>query len=170
MKPPKTLAAATALLAHYAQVEAQRAEIEAKRVADIAKINADADAKVGPLVKELEEIQTRLKPWWDANGAELAKTRKSAELGGCIVGYAKSRTKLVHRYNSDDEAVEALRGTRLFKKTTKEKHSLDRTATLKLIQIKGKTAELLVGLGFKVEEGVNTFYVERSDPAATLAG
>jgi hypothetical protein len=62
------------------------------------------------------------------------------ELGGCVIGSRKSRPKLAHGFESDDKATEALRSTRWARLTTHVTYSLDRTGTLKLLQLGGKAA------------------------------
>jgi hypothetical protein len=73
-----------------------------------------------------------------------------------------SRPKLAHGFESDDKATEALLGTRWAKQTTRVKYSLDRTATLKLLQLGGKAGADVAALGFLVEPGTDSFFVERS--------
>jgi phage host-nuclease inhibitor protein Gam len=169
-RPPRTLEQATALLGHYAQVDAQLASIEATRKTEIGRVNGQADAEATPLLAELEALSMRLQPWWEAHGAALAgKGRKSLQLGGCMIGSKAERARLGHGFENDDKAVEALRATRYGKQTTRVKYTLDRTATLKLMQIKGKTAAALGELGFRVDEG-ESFFVKRVEQAGTIAG
>jgi phage host-nuclease inhibitor protein Gam len=168
-KPPRTLDQATAILAHYAEVHAQLAEVEAGRTADLGRVNAAADAVAAPLVAELEQLQARLQPWWETAGQALApKGRKSMQLGGCMIGSRTSRPKLAHGFADDDKAVEALQGTRYGKQTTRVRYSLDRGATLKLIQIKGRPAEKLAELGFRVEQS-EQFFIEPVEQGGTIA-
>jgi len=167
-RPPNTLTQAAALLGHYAEVDAQLAEVEANRKAQLGRINTAADVDAARLTGELEDLRKRLQPWWDANAGELAAKRKSAQISGCTIGYRIGRPKLTHGFENDSKAVEALRATRWSKQTTRVAYALDRTATLKLLQLEGKAGEDLVGMGFKVDQD-ETFYIERAEPASTLS-
>jgi hypothetical protein len=87
----------------------------------------------------------------------IAGGKKSTELGGCKIGLRTSRPKLAHGFESDDKAIEALRGTRWAKRTTRVSYSLDRTGTLKLLQLGGKAAADVASLGFSIEQGERFF-------------
>lgn len=108
-RPPTNLTQAAALLGHYAEVDAQLAEVEASRKVALARINTEADAEVARLAAELDDLAKRLQPWWDANGSDHAGKRKSAQISGCTIGYRIGRPKLGHTFASDDKAVEALK-------------------------------------------------------------
>lgn len=170
-RPPRTIEQATALLAHYAEVDTQLAETEANRKAELGRINAAADAVAAPLIAELQAISTRLKPWWQDSGKSVApKGRKSAQLGGCMIGSRMSKATLGHGFKDDAEAVEALRATRYGKHTTSVKYSLDRAAALKLLQVGGKTATAIKELGFSVVEPTEQFFIQRVEQPGTING
>lgn len=171
VRTPRTQEQATNLLGHYAQVDTQLAEVEAVRKAELGRINAAADAEAGPLLGELEALSAALDPWWKSNGQALApKGRKSLQLGGCMIGSRMSKAKLGHSFDDDDKAVEALRATRYGKHTTRVKYSLDRAATLKLLQVGGKTAAGIQELGFSIVDPSEQFYIDRVEQAGTIAG
>jgi hypothetical protein len=108
----------------------------------------------------MTEIEAALEVWWKAGGNAVAGDKKSAELGGCLIGLRKSRPKLTHGFESDAKATEALRGTRWAKQSTRITYSLDRTSTLKLLQLGGKAGSDIAALGFSIEQG-ERFFVER---------
>jgi hypothetical protein len=159
---PKTVPAATQLLEQYADLTARLDQVEADRAERVANANAWADTAAQPMIDELASIGAALERWWLAGGKDVAGGKKSAELGGCVIGLRTSRAKLAHGFESDDKATEALRGTRWAKQTTKVKYSLDRTATLKLLQLGGKAGQDMASLGFSIELGTDSFFVERS--------
>ncbi|HXH52552.1 MAG TPA: host-nuclease inhibitor Gam family protein [Sphingomicrobium sp.] len=158
---PRSLPAATRLLERLADLDGQIAAVEEVRSRETARVNADADAEAAPLVKEREAIAAALEPWWHAEGPDLAKGKKSMEIAGCLIGLRLSRPKLSHGFESDDKATEALRGTRWARQTTRVKYSLDRTATVKLLQLGGKAGADLSSLGFSVAQE-DAFFVERA--------
>lgn len=166
-KPPKTLKQATALLGRYAEVDARLAAVEARRTTEIGRANASADEEAAPLIAELETISARIEPWWLVAGKALAKGRKSMTLGGCVIGTRAGQPKLVHGFDSDDKAVEALRATRYARRTTRAKYSIDRKATLKLVQLGGKAGEALGELGFRAAAG-EQFFIGRVEQGGTI--
>ncbi len=168
VRAPRSVAQATALLDHYAELADAVAHIENGRNAKIAQANASADAERVPLLAGLEEIRTKLEPWWQGAGPALAGKRKAIERGGCMVGTRLSRAKLAHGFEDEDKAVEAQRGTRYQRQTVRVRYSIDRTGTVKLLRLGGRTAETLEGLGFSIEEGADVFFVERAEQVGTI--
>lgn len=168
-KPPRNTDQAALLLNLYADLDAALALVEAVRKAAMGQANAAADAEAGPILAELEALKAQLQPWWQGDGRALApKGRKSMQLGGCMIGTRADRPRLAHGFESEDKAVEGLRATRYGKQTTRVKYSLDRAATLKLVQAAGAAGKALVELGFRVEQG-ETFFVERVEQAGVVA-
>lgn len=165
---PKSQAAASKLLEEYADLDARIALVEADRTDNIAAANARADTAATPMRARQAEIAAAIEGWWPAAAPHIAAGKKSVQLGGCIVGTKKSRPKLAHSFESDDKAVEALLASRFAKHTTKVKYSLDRSATLKLIEIGGKTAASIQELGFSIEPGSDAFYIERVQQDRTI--
>jgi hypothetical protein len=160
-KTPRSLAAATKLLEEHADLTSRVEIVEADRAERVDKANAWADLAKQPMLARIEAIGIALETWWNLGGSALADGKKSMELGGCVIGSRKSRPKLAHGFESDAKATEALLGTRFAKHTTRVSYSLDRTGTLKLLQVGGKTAATIASLGFSIEQG-ERFYVERS--------
>ena len=168
MSTPKTIAAATKLLERYADLDGRIALVEADRTVAIAQANQRADVAAAPMLQERDHIAIVLEPWWDKAGADLAGGNKSVQLGGCKVGTRDSRPKLAHQFDTDDKAVEALRGSRFAKMAVKVRYSLDRAATLKLLQIGGKTSAAIKALGFREESGQDQFFVQRVEQPGTI--
>jgi hypothetical protein len=162
IQPPKTVNAATQLLERYADLTARVELVEADRAERVANANAWADTAAQPMLEDLVALGAALEAWWMKGGSDVAGGKKSAELGGCSIGLRMARAKLAHGFESDDKAIEALRGTRWAKQTTKIKYSLDRPATLKLLQMGGKAGSDVAALGFSVEPGNDSFFVQRS--------
>jgi hypothetical protein len=167
IRTPKTLAAATSLLERHAELEGQIASIEARRTRMLVRANAAADAKVGPLVDELDQIFAAVEPWWRASGKDLAKDRKSIQLGGCMIGTRSGKPKLAHTFDDDDKAVTALRATPYKNQTTRVKYALDRAATLKLLQLDGKTGKAIAALGFSIDQA-DTFSIQRVEQSGSI--
>jgi hypothetical protein len=162
VRAPRTVQAATELLERYANLTGDLAQIAADRADRIAEISAGADKAAEPKLGELAELGAALEAWWLDGGSDVAGGKKSAELGGCVIGLRMSRAKLAHGFASDDKATEALRGTRWARHTTKTRYSLDRTATLKLLELGGKGASDVAALGFSIAPGADCFFVERA--------
>jgi hypothetical protein len=168
IRAPKTTAQATALLDRYAELEGQRATLEARRSRMIARANAAVDAKVAPLIAGLALIAEKVEPWWQKAGQKLlAPKAKSMQLGGCKIGTRTSRPTLVHTLVNDAAAVAVLQGTRYKKQTVRVTYSVDRVATLKLLQQEGKPAQELTELGFSVDQG-EQFFLERVQQTGTI--
>jgi phage host-nuclease inhibitor protein Gam len=130
------------------------AAIEARRQAMLGKVNAAADAKVAPIVAELAGLEAAIATWWMGKGhALLPKGRKTMQLGGCTIGTVAGRAKLGHRFDKDDEAVAALLGSRYATQTTHVRYSIDRAATLKLLQAGGAKGTAIAALGFRIDGG-----------------
>jgi hypothetical protein len=161
MRSPKTIAAASELLEEFADLTSRVAIVEEDRSERIAKANAWADTAAQPMLARLEEIRGAIEPWWTKSGHDLAGGKKSMELGGCTIGSRMSRPKLAHGFESDAKATEALRGTRWAKQSTRISYSLDRTSTLKLLQLGGKAGSDIASLGFSIEQG-EYFFVDRA--------
>ena len=163
---PRTLAAATALAASFAEADGRLAAIEEKRKVKLGRINAAADAMAGPLIAELAGMAERLERWWGKGGAAIAGDAKSAQLGGCLIGTRSHAASLAHTFKDEKAAVAALRKTRLATRTVRVRYALDKVGTLKLVQSGGKTGEALIALGFSAEQGERFFVSRVEQPGA----
>lgn len=165
---PRTTEAAAALMANWAELDTKRAAAEAVRQAELGRINAAADAEIATLIDEQDLIRSKLEQWFgNAGKALLPKGRKSMQLGGCTFG-SRSSSVLEHGFDTDDKAVEALKATRFAKLTLRVRHTIDRVATKKLLQIEGKAKQALGELGFRLRSG-DHFFLERVEQGGTIA-
>lgn len=81
-------AEAITALTRYAEIAGQIAARDARVTAAIAQLRAEADGLNAPLVAEQEAIFLAIKPWWAVAGATVTDgERKTAELGGCLLGH-----------------------------------------------------------------------------------
>jgi phage host-nuclease inhibitor protein Gam len=167
-RTPRTVKAATALLERFAELDGQIAGLEADRTAAIAATNASVDALAEPLLAERDQIRDKLAPWWKEAAAELTQgKRKSIELGGCLIGSRSGRDSLA--VDGDEKAIVAALQKQdwagpLLAVVTK----LDRKAVL--ASLEGVYAKPLAKLGLSRKAGEESFYVERTAQAGTLAG
>jgi phage host-nuclease inhibitor protein Gam len=167
IKTPRTIAKATELLDLFATNTGALEKIEADRNAEIAKINAAADALAAPLVAERDRIHAVIAIWWKTAAAEITKgKRKSAELGGCMLGTRSGRTTLAIAGNPEAVLVE-LQAARWAKPYVRTTHAIDKPAALKALD--GPHATKLSALGFSKQEGEAVFFLERVAQAGTVA-
>jgi phage host-nuclease inhibitor protein Gam len=84
-------------LQRYAALAAQ-IEARAGRVAAaVAQMKAEADKLDAPLIEEQQAIFLAIKPWWAVAGATVTEgDRKTAELGGCLLGHRTGNPTLKH--------------------------------------------------------------------------
>lgn len=168
MRAIRTLAVATAALTRHAAIEGEIAAIEEGRSGKLADINTAADQARQPLDKELAAIGEALEPWWSANGGEhTSGKRKSAELGGCMIGTRSSKEKLAIA-GDQDALVEDMRTLRWAKPYVRVTYSIDKQAVLPAMV--GKHGEALRSLGFSVEPASDTFFVKRVAQGGVVGG
>lgn len=166
-RTPRTVDAARKLLERFAELEDSLVAIEATRNAAIVAANATADEDGASAIAEREEIRTKLEPWWKTAGATLTGgKRKSAELGGCIVGTVAGRDSLA--IEGDEDAVITALGKRAWAKPLlRVKTTLDRAAILKSLD--GVYRKQLAALGLTCKTGETTFFVKRTEQGRTQA-
>lgn len=88
---------AIALLGRYADIAAQIEAIDNLTARIVARCKADDDQCKAPLIAEQEAIFLRVKPWWAVAGATVVEgDRKTAELGGCLLGHRTGNPTLKH--------------------------------------------------------------------------
>jgi len=74
-------------LQRYAALSAQIEARAARVTAAIAQMKAEADKLDAPLIAEQQAIFLAVKPWWAVAGGTVTEgDRKTAELGGCLLG------------------------------------------------------------------------------------
>lgn len=148
----------------YAAIAGQLAIVEHDRTAALAATNAVADTLAAPLIAELDALRAELDPWWRRNGDALtAGKRRSAELGGCMLGLRAGRAKLTFAHGDDKAAVAALRPHRWAKPLIRVTTAVDKVAALKALV--GKHATALAALGFGSDQGDDAFHIDRVDQA-----
>jgi len=165
---PRTVEQATALLERYATIEGDLALIEHERGAAIAGANVRADAQANPLLAEREAIRLKLEPWWRRMADKLtAGTRKSIELGGCVIGTRSGKASLA--VEGDEKAIAAKLARfdwaqELVRRTVR----LDKAAVLKATG--GEHARQLARLGLSRKDAAELFVLERAEQGGTLTG
>lgn len=165
IRAPRSLTEAQRLCERWSELDAEIAAIEAARDAAIAAANAQVDKDLLPLVDRRNAIAVELEPWWKDNAAELTKgKRKSAELGGVVLGTRTGRARLAITGNVAD-VVQLLSGLRWAKPFLRQKIELDRVAVLGAID--GKHGQALAEMGVTAEQGEETFYIERTGQSGT---
>lgn len=165
IRAPRSLNEAQRLCERFVALDEQIVAIEAARDAAIAKANAEVDAALAPLLVHRGAIRDKLEPWWAENAQLLTQgKRKSAELGGVVLGSRTGKAKLALA-GAVDEIVAQLRKIRGGMGLVRVKHELDRTAAMAALA--GKNAERLKSLGISREDGAETFYIERTSQAGT---
>lgn len=170
MRTPRTLDQATAMAARFAELDTRLAQIEAERRSQTGQINAACDAVAGPITQELADIARCMAPWWAKHGVELTKgKRKSAELGGCMIGARAQRARLAHGFDNDELALAALIASPYRKGTVAVRYAINRTATLKLLDGTGAVAKGLAALGFRSEQPEEAFYIARVEQGGTIS-
>lgn len=165
IRAPRSLAEAQRLCEQWAALDSDIAAIEESRDVAIAAANAEVDKDLTPLVKRREAIAAKLEPWWKANAAELTNgKRKSAELGGAVLGTRTGRARLSIAGKVED--VVRLQSTlRWAKPFLRQKIELDRVAIMKALD--GKHAAALAEFGISADAGEETFFIERTAQAGT---
>jgi hypothetical protein len=167
IRAPRSLNEAQRLCEDFALVDAEIAAIEAMRDTTIMRANAAADTDAAPLVARREAIQGKLAKWWAENAAQLTDgKRKSAELGGVVLGTRTGRAKLSIAGKVED-VVALLTTLRWAKPFLRQKIEIDRVAIMKALD--GKHAAALAEMGIAAEAAAETFYIERTGQAGTQA-
>lgn len=152
------IAAATVLAERYGALAGELATAEASRAAALAATNAVADTLTQPIVAEMDAIRAALEPWWARNGAQVTGgKRKSAELGGCMLGSRSGKAALV--IDDEPSAKAALVKARWGKELLRTTVSVDKAAVLKALG--GTLAKKLAAIGFAKSAPAETFFLER---------
>lgn len=154
------------MLQRWAELDVNRAAIEAERNEAIAAANAAADAKLVPIVLEQDDIAAKVQPWWAKAGPELLPgKRKTMELGGCNIGSRTGKTVLAIA-GSEEALISALTKLRWGKAFAPAKPKLDKTALLKATD--GPRAKDLAELGVTAKAGEESFVLNRAEQAGTV--
>lgn len=166
IRAPRSRTEAVRLCEQWAALDGEIAAIEEARDAAIAAANAEVDKDLLPLVARRSAIAAKLEPWWKANGGALTDgKRKSAELGGAVLGTRTGSGKVTVA-GPIDAVIATLRASRtLGRLFVRPKFELDKPEVRKGLEGRHGPALRALGLGF--EPGVETFYIERTGQAAT---
>ena len=170
---PSTVEAAIPLLKRYAEIgrEVKLAKIAADEAK--GKIDAARDALLAPFALEAKRLMAALKPFWLVLGSTISlPKRKSAELGGCVLGMRTGNKALGYPKGTEEQLIEDLKLLG-FDWAVRVKPELDKEAILKALQpadpenkLDAADAAALAGLGFAVVQA-ETFFVE---PLETESG
>ena len=169
MAAPRSIKAATAKLERYAELDGQIAAVEADRQDAIAAINARCDTAANDLIAERDRIAGEVETWWTKSGHKLLSrftpSRKTMELGGCVLGTRSSPDSLsvAGKAGAIAEALQATRWGRKFVRTT---FALKRRELLDALD--GPNAEALAELGLTRQTGAETFQLSRADQDGTM--
>lgn len=172
---PQSVAEAVPMLRRFAEVSA---EVELALLAadeEIAEIKAVRDVLVSPHVLELKRLQAALKPFAQARLDEITGgKRKSAPLGGCLIGFRTGTPALDYPKGEEDQLVDDLKLLGFEKWAVRTKEELDKEALLKALKPDSEDAaavadaEALAGLGFGIKQA-ETFFIERQTSAPAEA-
>lgn len=160
----------TAVLERYSALAGQLATIEEDRATALASTNAVADGIAAPIVAEMQLLEQQLKPWWIRIADKVTGgKRKSAELGGCMIG---TKDKAASLAIAGDEAaiVEQLKGQRWAKDYLRTVTSIDKIAVLKAIAGPNAHAQKLTDVGFSKTDPEPTFILKRVAQPGTISG
>jgi phage host-nuclease inhibitor protein Gam len=166
IRAPRSTDAAAKLLERYAEIEGQMVAIENVRNGAIAAANKAADAELEPLITQRLAIRAKLEPWWVTAGAAITEgKRKSAELGGCMIGTRAGRDSLAIVGN-EDAIAEKLAKRAWAKPLVRIAPKLDKKAILK--SLGGVYKKQLAALGLTLRSGDEVFFIERAEQAGTI--
>lgn len=166
IRAPKTVPAATRLCERFVELDGAIAEIEERRRAKLAAVNAEADCEAQELVSEHDQVQAKLADWWSGAAAALTEgKRKSVELGGAVIG---SRTGVDTLSIAGDEkaVIAALEAKRWAKPLLIVSTTLNRRAILDSLD-GGHKADL-AELGLSRKPGVDAFTLKRVVQGGTI--
>jgi phage host-nuclease inhibitor protein Gam len=155
------------LLERFGELDGRIAQLEELRSCALGEINANMDRDIAPLLAERAALLGKLQPWWAEARAQLGMgSRKSIELGGCLVGSRAGRDSLA--VCGDEMAiVAALLKLDWAQALLTIKVSLDKRAVMKALS--GAHGKLLGKLGLGIAAGEEQFFVERVVQHGTLA-
>jgi phage host-nuclease inhibitor protein Gam len=126
-------------LQRYAALSADIAAREARVTRAVAQMRAEADSLNAPLLAEQEAIFLAVKPWWAVAGASVVDgDRKTAELGGCLIGHRTGNPTL--KYPTPEPTAVRLLMERGWKGLLRIKLELDKPAIVAALRWLGLPA------------------------------
>ena len=160
---PSTYAEAVAVATSYGAEERRALRMKAFAEERIAKIKAELSGDLATIAADNETRFAQLRAWWAVAAGDLAKGRKSFELGGVTIGDRKSTPKLALAAKQKmADAIEWLKARDLggFIRTKEE---LDKPALLKALSVKGGGRLLLEPMF--VSRQKDEFFIAVGNPA-----
>lgn len=162
------VAAAQALAERWAHLDGLLAASMATRQAAIAPTNAAADAIDRPVIDEMDALRVELDGWFRRSGKQLTGgKRRSAELGGCMLGLKAGRAAL--DIDGDEKRLAAALAAKDWgQDLVRVVPSLNKPAILTAL------ADKLLGrrlrtLGFGRREPVDAFHLDRVDQSGVCS-
>lgn len=134
---PSNASEATLMIGEYIQLDRDQALERLAAEEAIVQIKQRRDERLRELEVEASELFEGLKAWWEAGGKdELAKGKRSAELGGAKIGIRLTPPKVkLKRGLKAEDVVAWLKGLRWAraKDFLRTKIDLDRQAVIKAV-------------------------------------
>ncbi len=142
---PANAAEATLMIGEFVAIERDRALERLAAEAAIDRIKQQRDERLRTLEAETQPLFAGIKAWWEAGGKdELAKGRRSAEIGGAKIGTRLTTPAVkLKRGVKIGDVVAWLRDLRWAraKDFLRTKIELDRQAVIKAVQADVQLAE-----------------------------
>lgn len=159
---PANPAEATLMVGEYVQIERDKALERLAAQAAIDAIKQNCDNRLRELEAEAAPLFAGIKAWWEAAGKdELAKGKRSAEIGGAKIGIRLTppAVKLKRGVKMGDVVtwLKDLRWARA-KDFLRTKIELDRQAVIKAVLTEEKMAETFAG--HLVVQQVDEFFID----------
>jgi phage host-nuclease inhibitor protein Gam len=143
---PADAAEATLMIGEFVSIERDRALERLAAEAAIDAIKQQRDARLRELESQAAPLFAGLKAWWEAGGKdELAKGKRSAEIGGAKIGIRLTPPAVkLKRGVKLGEVVEWLGSLRWVRARDflRTKVELDRQAVIKAVQAEQDIAEI----------------------------
>lgn len=159
---PANRAEAELMIAEYTALERDRLLEELAAEEAIAQIRDARAERLRELDAEARPLFEGIKAWWEAGGkAEVAKGRRSTELGSAKIGVRLTppAVKFARKVKAQD-VVDWLRGLRWTgaKNFLRTKVSLDKEAVIKAVRADAKIAETFAR--FLTVDQTDEFFIE----------
>jgi phage host-nuclease inhibitor protein Gam len=177
---PSDASEATLMIGEFVAIEREKALERLAAEDAIDRIKQQRDERLRELEAQAAPLFAGLKAWWEAGGKdELAKGKRSAELGGAKIGIRLTTpaVKLKRGVKLGDVVawLGSLRWTRA-KDFLRTKVELDRQAVIKAVQADAKMAETFAA--HLTVEQADEFFIDtsldedelRKDAAASAPG
>lgn len=172
---PQTMEEAIDRLARFSRLEGELEELKLAADAGKAEIDAERDSRATPIVAELKQIVSEMKPFWEARRQEITGgKRKSVVLGGCEIGTRTGNPTLTFVKGREDDLLQELE-TLGFDWAIRQKPEFDKPAIIKALSPNPESpfevadAAALTGLGFGVRQ-TETFFIARATSEPAEAG